>query len=204
MQLQFVFDYRSPYAYLASAQLPALSAPIEHLLVDVLAVMRKVNNRPSTECPAKVRYAHVDAGRWARRYGMELRPNAALMNALKQQLFEGAMLSLAGLAALELGVFERVHPALFEALWAGDDDLLSEAGRIHFLRERGIDADVWHRANSSHIRDRLAHQSEDAAERGVFGVPSFFVGSQLFFGNDRLDFVRDALLSENAPQGSQS
>lgn len=48
---------------------------------------------------------------------------------------------------------------------------------------------------SSDIRDRLAQYNDDAAARGVFGVPSFFVGTELFFGNDRLDFVRTALRS---------
>ncbi|MGO4327111.1 MULTISPECIES: DsbA family protein [unclassified Cupriavidus] len=57
--------------------------------------------------------------------------------------------------------------------------------------------DVWRRAEGSDIRDRLAGNNQDAAARGVFGVPSFFVDSELFFGNDRLEFVRAALSSKS-------
>ncbi|WP_454734720.1 DsbA family protein [Cupriavidus necator] len=193
MALQFVFDYRSPYAYLASTRVADLATDIEYQPVDILAVMRKVNNRPSPECPAKARYARLDAGRWARHYGVPLTPNAAVMQAMAKQAFDGAWLCRAGLAAIELGVFDLAHPALFGAMWAGHDDLLSAEGRATFLRARGIDADIWDRAESADIRDRLAQQSDAAAARGVFGVPSFFVGTELFFGNDRLDFVRATL-----------
>jgi hypothetical protein len=54
---------------------------------------------------------------------------------------------------------------------------------IAFLRKRGFDADLWAHADSSAIRERLARNNEDAVAGGVFGVPSFFVGSELFFGN---------------------
>lgn len=193
MSLQFVFDYRSPYSYLANTRLSSLDEPIDYQPVNALAVMRKVNNRPSPECPPKARYAMKDAGRWARLYGVPLAPNPALMQAMRAGSFDGALFCRAGLAAMDLGVFERAHPALFEAIWAARDDMLSDEGRASFLVQHGIDADIWHRAESTDIREWLAQNDEDAATRGVFGVPSFFVGEELFFGNDRLDFVRAAL-----------
>lgn len=195
MILQFVFDYRSPYAYLANTRLPSLNAPIDYRPVDVLAVMRAVNNRPSPECPAKARYSRKDAGRWARLYGVPLAPNAALMGAMKTGDFDGTLLGRAGLAAIELGVFEAAHDALFAAVWAGEDDVLSASGKAAFLTRNGIDADIWQRADSPEIRERLALNDEHAVSHGVFGVPSFLVGGELFFGNDRLDFVRAALQS---------
>ncbi|MEM5428649.1 2-hydroxychromene-2-carboxylate isomerase [Cupriavidus oxalaticus] len=195
MALQFVFDYRSPYAYLANTRVADLDVGIDYRPVDVLMVMRQVNNQPSPECPAKARYARLDAGRWAGLYGVPLAPNAALLQAMARKDFDGTWLSRAGLAAIELGVFDMAHPALFEAAWASSGDLLSAEGRAAFLRQRGIDADIWHRAGATDIHDRLAQLSSDAADRGVFGVPAFFVGTELFFGNDRLDFVRTALQS---------
>lgn len=195
MILQFVFDYRSPYAYLASTRLPSLDVPIDYRPVDVLAVMRAVNNQPSPACPPKARYSRTDAGRWARLYGVPLAPNAALMAAMKTGDFDGTLLTRAGLAALELGVFEAAHDALFAAVWAGNDDLLSASGRGDFLARNGIDADIWHHTESPAIHERLALNNEHAVSHGVFGVPSFLVGDELFFGNDRLDFVRAALQS---------
>lgn len=201
MPLQFIFDYRSPYAYLASTRLPSLDSAIDYQPIDILAVMQKVNNRPSPECPAKARYAMLDADRWARQYNVPMRPNTALMRAMGRKTFDGSLLSRAGLAARDLGVFDRAHPALFEAVWASDQDLLSAEGRAEFLRSRDIDADIWSRAEAPNIHDQLAHNNEDAAVRGVFGVPSFFVDTELFFGNDRLDFVRAALLSKSTQEG---
>lgn len=65
MQIEFVFDYRSPYAYLANTQLSNLTHPIDYVPVDTLTVMKAVNNQPSTECPAKAKYARIDIARWA-------------------------------------------------------------------------------------------------------------------------------------------
>ena len=193
MALQFVFDYRSPYAFLASSRLPGLAEAVDYFPVDVLAVMRKVHNQPSPECPAKARYSALDAGRWARLYDLPMAPNTALFKALRAGEFDGAWLSRAALAALELGVFHSVHSALFNAVWAGTDDLVSAQGRTAFLRKQGIDADIWALAESPAIREKLTSNDDMAASRGVFGVPSFFVGEELFFGNDRLEHVRAAL-----------
>ena len=154
-----------------------------------------MNNQPSPACPPKARYSRTDAGRWARLYGVPLAPNAALMGAMKAGDFDGTLLVRAGLAALELGVFDAAHNALFAAVWAGEDDLLSTTGRVDFLARNGIDADIWHHAQSTAIQERLALNNEYAVSHGVFGVPSFLVADELFFGNDRLDFVRAALQS---------
>ncbi|WP_440465718.1 2-hydroxychromene-2-carboxylate isomerase [Pseudomonas sp. YH-1] len=195
MHLQFVYDYRSPYAYLANTQLASLNHPVEYCAVDIVAVMKKVNNQPSPACPAKSRYSGVDAGRWAALYQVPLKPNSRLFKALRSQEFDGSLFSRAGIAAQLLGAFEVVHPTLFEAIWAGDDDLLSVDGRKAFLERLGVEVDIWQIADSAPVREQLAEANDEAASRGVFGVPTFFCGDEQFFGNDRLDFVRAALKS---------
>ncbi|WP_416339994.1 DsbA family protein [Pseudomonas sp. BIC9C] len=106
--------------------------------------------------------------------------------------FEGALLSRAGLASLDLGG-ETAHDALFAVVLTGDDDLLSALGRASFLARNGIDVVNWHSAKSPEIHEHLLLNDMYAASHGVFGVPSFLVGDELFFGNDQLDFVRAAL-----------
>lgn len=62
------------------------------------------------------------------------------------------------------------------------------------LAEHGFDpAQVLELAQDEAVKDALKHKTEEAIARGVFGAPSLFVGQQLFFGQDRLDFVREAL-----------
>ncbi len=109
------------------------------------------------------------------------------------QGIEGAILARAALAAQQTGSFEVVHPALFQAVWAGTDDLITAEGRSTFLKNLGVDEDIWQLADRPAVRDQLAANNEEAARRGVFGVPTLFCGDEMFFGNDRLDFVRAAL-----------
>ena len=193
MNLQSVFDYRSPYAYLANTRLPGLNHPVDYIAVDIIAVMKQVNNQPSPACPPKARYSGIDAGRWAALYQVPFAPNPAFFQAMREGQVDGALLVRAALAAQQTGVFETLHPALFAAVWAGNADLASPQGRDHFVSELGLNTDLWQLADSPAIRDQLAANNDEAARRGVFGVPTFFCDDEMFFGNDRLDFVRAAL-----------
>jgi 2-hydroxychromene-2-carboxylate isomerase len=194
MSLEFVFDYRSPYAYLANTQIGAWGVQVDYQPVDIVAVMRKVNNQPSPLCPPKARYASIDTARWATLYRVGFSPNEALLQAMQSGRFDGVLLSRAGLAAQELGVFEQLNNALFAAVWAGADDLATEAGRAVFLKVRNIRAhDLWKLASDPKIVKLLAERDQEAAKRGVFGVPTMFVNGEMFFGNDRLQFVQARL-----------
>ncbi|MDH4559060.1 hypothetical protein E8F11_28495 [Pseudomonas sp. BN417] len=193
MSLEFVLDYRSPYTYLANTQVADLSSHTVYQVVDIVNVMRKVHNQPSPECPAKARYSAIDSARWAKLYEVAWAPNLVLLGAMRDREFDGSFINRAGLAAQELGVFEIVNSALFAAVWAGSDDLLTSEGKSTFLKKQGCDIDIWEYSSSAYIKERLASNDETAASRGVFGVPSFFVGDELFFGNDRIEFVRAAL-----------
>lgn len=191
--LDFFFDYRSPYSYLANTRLPGLHAEVRYYGIDIVEVMRRVHNQPSPKCPAKARYSVLDAARWASHYGVAWAPNKALLGAMRDQSFDGSLLCRAGLAAVQLGVFESVHAALFAVVWAGADDVLSQEGRFAFLRKHAVDVDIWAQAGSEAVQVQLESNNAFASTSGVFGVPSFLVNGELFFGNDRLEFVRSAL-----------
>ncbi|MGO4303230.1 2-hydroxychromene-2-carboxylate isomerase [Cupriavidus sp. RAF12] len=193
MKVEFYLDYRSPFAYLANSQAGDLPAVVDRRPVDVLSVMRWVNNQPSTACPSKARYSLLDASRWAKHYGVAFSPNRPLFNAMASRQFDGVILIKAALAAAELGVFETANSAFFSAVWASDTDLTSESSRDAFLRTNGLPSTLWEAAMDPSIDDRLAAQNQSAADRGVFGVPMFFVDDEMFFGNDRLQFVGDHL-----------
>ena len=194
MPLEYVFDYPSPYAYLASTQLPQLGVEIAYTPVAVLDVMKAVNNQPSLACPAKLRYAVLDAQRWAKLYGVPLQLNRPYLDAIGSPDFDHRALARGALVAQESGVFAAYHDAVFSALWAEPEDLVSEHGRRAVLRARGIDdPDFWRRAAESEIRRRLEANNRRAVERGVFGIPTFFAGAEIFFGNDRLALAASRL-----------
>ncbi len=187
MPLEYVFDYPSPYAYLASTQLPQLGVEIAYTPVAVLDVMKAVNNQPSLACPAKLRYAVLDAQRWAKLYGVPLQLNRPYLDAIGSPDFDHRALARGALVAQDSGVFAAYHDAVFSALWAEPEDLVSEGGRRAVLRAHGIDdPDFWRKAADGEIRRRLEANNRRAVERGVFGVPTFFSGDEIFFGNDRL------------------
>jgi 2-hydroxychromene-2-carboxylate isomerase len=194
MRLEFISDYRSPYSYLANIKLKTMGVPIDHKPVDIVAVMKLVNNQPSPMCPPKARYAALDAGRWAKLYGVGFSPNRPLLGAMGSGAFDGSLLSRAALAAREIGIFDQVNDVFFEAVWAGDDDLVSDEGRRTFLRSRGIEADdLWQRASAPQIAELQIQHVKEAVDRGVFGAPTIFVDDEMFFGNDRLGFVEARL-----------
>jgi 2-hydroxychromene-2-carboxylate isomerase len=204
MHVEFILDYLSPYAYLAYKQLKDFSTTIVYRPVDTLSIMRRVNNRPTFDCPPKLQYAGIDSARCARYLGIPFSPNQALLRAVLEGHLQGNLFAHAALAAQELGVFDSVNSALFNAMWAGDDDLVSEEGREHFLRGHPLEAtDLWRMARSEAVQGRMAEECQAAADRGVFGVPTFFVNDEMFFGHDRMDFVCSALVPGDQKAGSR-
>lgn len=193
--LEFIFDFISPASYLAFTQLPALCAETGATLLyqPVLlgGVFEATGNRPPLAVPAKGRYILEDFSRFARRYGVPLRFNPAFPYS--------TVAALRGALVVQQDQPERLDAyvgAVFEAIWAQGRNLSDPAELQTVLADAGFDAaGLLAAASGQAAKDALRQRTEQAVARGVFGVPSFFVGEQLFFGQDRLDFVREALLA---------
>jgi len=192
-RLEFFFDFLSPYSYLASTQLGILGVVAELRPVTIVEVMARVNNQPSPRCPPKARYAALDAGRWAKLYGVPLATNEPLWAALRARELHPGTLVKGALTAKALGVLPAYSEAMFQAVWAAPADVFTDAGRRTFVTAQGLPAELWERAAEPEIGAQLEADVAEAVERGVFGVPTFFVDGEMFFGNDRLDFVRRRL-----------
>ncbi len=192
--VEFYFDYVSPYTYLADTQLGLLDAEIVYRPVAILDVMALVNNQPSPKCPPKGRYAIVDAARWAKRYGVKLTRNNPFWTAMMGGKFDPRILIRGALAAQAQGGFAAYNHAIFNAVWRDEADLVTTTGRNAVLAAAGLDpAAIWREAEADATGALLDTQVKAAAERGVFGTPTFFVGAEQFFGNDRFDFIREHL-----------
>ena len=88
---------------------------------------------------------------------------------------------------------------MFGAVWNGERDLSEHAELVGVLEQAGLAGEkLLERAESDDVAVRLDRETAAAAERGVFGSPTFFVGDELYFGNDRLDFVAAALAAAKA------
>ena len=193
MEIQFILDYRCPYAYLANTQVASLGVQINYEPVDLVSLIKRVNNQPSSTCPPKMTYARLDVMRWVKHYGVPYSPNKPLLEAIRAGQLEGDLLSRAGIAAQKLGVFQEANDALFGVVWASPTELTTADDRLHFLTSRNLPKELWDVAESGEIRELLAANGERAVELGAFGVPTFIVDNEMFFGNDRLSFVKATL-----------
>lgn len=191
--LEFFFDLGSPATYLAYTQLPALCAATGAQLVYqpmlLGGVFKATGNASPITIPAKGRYMFDDLARYARRYNVPLKFNPHFpINTLM------LMRAVTGIQLHQPERFDDFVDCLFRALWVegrhlGDPEVVAAV-----LAEHGFDPEkVLALANDEAVKAALKDNTEKAVKRGVFGAPSLFVGSQLFFGQDRLEFVREAL-----------
>lgn len=191
--VDFFFDFVSPYTYLAQTQLPALEkrtgARFRLWPMHLLNLMKQVGNVPTTViCANKLKYATQDIGRWVARYGVPFQVNP--------HVFKGdSTLSLKGaLVAQKQGVEEAYNRALFAAYWSEGLDVNDRARLTARLDAAGLDGKaILETADRPEYGELLEKNTGLAAERGVFGSPTFIVGGDLFFGNDRLGFLEERL-----------
>lgn len=187
-RLEFFFDFASPYSYLAHSQLGGLPAEVAVRPMRVLKVMEAVGNQPTTiQSAAKGRYAFADLGRWARRYAVPLNPGRMRTN-------DSAACARAVLAAGRLGQANAATAALFHAFWGAAEPLRTNDEILEVLGRAGLDVPALRPLlDDPSVAAELDANTAEAAERGVFGAPTIFVGEDMYFGNDRLDFVRERL-----------
>jgi 2-hydroxychromene-2-carboxylate isomerase len=189
----FHFDYRSPYSYLALTQIGDLELTLHPF--DVIDVMKRVGNSPTTIiCKAKGEYAGKDLARWTQRYGVPFSRNPHMRE------IDGRRLVRVTLAIPDGPERRKAVVALFHAMWVDNVAFASPTEVAAILEAAGVAgaAALADQMDSAEMEAALEAANAAAAERGVFGSPSFFVGDELFFGNDRLDFLREALKTEAA------
>ncbi|MBT5218394.1 MAG: 2-hydroxychromene-2-carboxylate isomerase, partial [Woeseia sp.] len=127
------------------------------------------------------------AERWAKRYGIDYKMNPTF----PQNTVSAMRLAL---VAQEKGVLEAVHQPLFDAVWAHEKNLSDVGVLADIISGAGLLVDeTMAEINSVRIKGRLRENTDEAVARGAFGAPTMFVGGEMFFGNDRLDFVKEAL-----------
>jgi len=184
--VEFYFDFRSPYSYLANTQLRSFGVELRYRPMDVLAVMQQVGNTPTTvTCAVKGRYARADLQRWAERY------NVAFQRPADPRAIDARRLLRAVLKAVDRGQGSEVVDAIFSARWARGAPLATTEDLAKALSTAGVDPAVIVSGIDDDDLDRqLTDASRAAGDLGVFGAPSFIAGGELFFGNDRLDFLR--------------
>ncbi|HDS1818868.1 TPA: 2-hydroxychromene-2-carboxylate isomerase [Pseudomonas putida] len=191
--VEFFFDLGSPASYLAWTQLPGLcarqGATLLYRPMLLGGVFQATGNASPAMIPAKGRYLFTDLARFAERYGVPFGlPPGFPLNTL--MLMRGVI----GTQLQHPERFEALLTALFNGLWGERRNLGDAAVLQQTLEQAGFDLAAFSAlAGDAQVKAALKQATEDAVARGVFGAPTCFVGEQMFFGQDRLDFVEDAL-----------
>jgi 2-hydroxychromene-2-carboxylate isomerase len=190
--LEFFFDYASTYSYLASEQVEALvqrtGAELRWRPFLLGAVYKATGNVPPISVASKVMYLSKDLTDWTQYLGLPpfRMPDTFPFNALKANRL--------GLVAAEQGRIAAFSHAAFRASFVHGKDVNDPAVLTELIREAGMDPDTaLARTENQEIKDALRRNTDEAVARGAFGAPTFYVGEQMFFGNDRLMFVERAL-----------
>jgi 2-hydroxychromene-2-carboxylate isomerase len=191
--VEFFFDFGSPTAYLAWTQLPKIAAESGATLVwrPMLlgGVFKATGNASPVTVPAKGKWMNQDIARWARRYGASFRFNPHFpINTLT------LMRIAVGVQMRRPADFERYVDTVYRAMWETPLNIGDPAVLADVLQRAGFEADaLLALAGDAEVKAQLAANTDEAVARGVFGAPTMFVGEQMHFGQDRLDFVREAL-----------
>lgn len=195
--MEFFFDCSSPWTYLAFHNIQPLAAefnePIVWRPILVGGIFNSIN--PSVYAsrenpvPAKQRYTAKDLQDWARSAGLKIKmpPTVFPVNSVK------AMRGCIFLAPE--GKLVAFATAVFEAYWGDDKDISQDAVLAEICAKVGVNSETFFAGIATPaVKETLKANTDDVISRGGFGSPSIFLnGSDMYFGNDRLPLIREAL-----------
>jgi 2-hydroxychromene-2-carboxylate isomerase len=190
---EFWFDFGSPAAYLAFTQIPSIEAATGATAIYrpmlLGGVFQAMGNHSPATIPAKGKYIFNDFNRYAKRYGVPFNNNPHFpINTLL--LMRGAI----GMQLQHPEQFLAHCSAVFQAIWIDALNMNDPATVGTALHKAGFDPHkLMAIANDQVTKDALKTATTEAVSRGVFGAPTFFVDNQMYWGQDRLDFVKEAL-----------
>jgi 2-hydroxychromene-2-carboxylate isomerase len=191
-KIEFFFDIVSPASYLAWTQMPRLAAEtgaeIDYRPFFLPGLFKIAGSTTPISVPAKGKWMFGDLQRFAARYGVPFRMNRKFpLNSISMMR---ALIHYRGKPELV-----ALGNALYAAMWADNRDVTDAAELGRIAKEVGISADAFAAAVADPAnKQALIEATSEAAERGAFGAPTFFVDGEMHWGQDRLDFVRAAAL----------
>ena len=189
--IEFYFDFGSPTAYLAFTQLQLIAerqkANLIYCPILLGGVFKATGNNPPASVPAKGKYMMVDLQRYADKYKVPYKRNPYFpINTLS--LMRGAV------SYQEEGDFLKYVNVIFQNMWIDPKNLNDEEVLKKVLIDNNFDInDFMKRISDQNIKNKLISNTENAVKKGAFGAPTIFVGDEMFFGQDRMEFIENSL-----------
>ena len=199
--VEFHFDFGSPNAYLAHLVIPAIErrsgVRFDYLPVLLGGVFKATGNvSPAVSLRGirnKGEYAALETQRFLAKHAITRFARNPFFPVNTLQIMRGAV------AAQRLGCFARYVDEVYRHMWAEPKKLDEHDVIRAALLESGLPADELIALSADpDVKQELRANTDRAVERGVFGSPSFFVGSELFFGKDRLREVEEEIEAQKA------
>ena len=198
-EIELFFDIGSAYSYLAFTQTDAIEKrtgwTVRARPFLLGGVFKATGNEMPARVVAKARHMVADMTRWASEYhiGFMIPPNFPVMTITTQRALV-ACDRLFGQAALR-----KLARGLFDAYWTEGKDVADKSVIAAIATKLDLDAAAIVTAiDAQETKDRLRTDTEEAVTRGAFGAPSFFVGDEMFFGNDRIGHLERLVSSLSA------
>ncbi|TWO70291.1 2-hydroxychromene-2-carboxylate isomerase [Caenimonas sedimenti] len=191
--VDFYFDFGSPAAYLAWTQMPRIAAEtgatVNYKPFLLGGVFQSTGNKSPMEVPAKGKYMLDDLQRFATRYGVQFAHNPHFpINTL--MLMRGAT----GLQLRDPAKLLPYGDAVYKAIWVDGKNMGDPATVGGVLQAAGFNPqELLALTAEQEVKDKLKADTAEAVARGVFGAPTFFIDGRMYWGQDRLDFVKEAL-----------
>ena len=191
--VDFYFDFMSPFGYLAAHRLPELAKTHQGRArfvchpIDLVAARFKAGNTGpfNRDQPAKMKALMMDLQRWAKRYGI---PFAFPKGLDSKRLNKGWLFAEAR------GRGTAYLASAYDAVWGRGGDPADAALHAEVAKACGLSAEELSAAiDSAEIAAAYDRENEAAQARGVFGVPIFLVDDQIYWGNDRIEFLEEYL-----------
>jgi 2-hydroxychromene-2-carboxylate isomerase len=193
--IDFIFDFGSPNAYLAGKVLPDIAARTGariNLIPCLLGgIFKAANNRSPVqafgEVKGKLAYEQLETRRFVEKHGL----SAFRMN---PHFPVNTLLIMRGLvAARRMGLGDGYLETVQRAMWETGEKMDDPEVVARVLAAGGLDAAaILEATQDPEVKAELVANTEGAVARGVFGIPTFFVGDEMFFGKDRLGQVEEA------------
>jgi 2-hydroxychromene-2-carboxylate isomerase len=200
-KVEFLFDFGSPNAYLSHKLIPAIErrtqTRFDYVPVLLGGIFKLTHNRSPMEAFAGIRnkleYEQLESRRYIARNGIATYRFNPFFPVNTLTLMRMAV------AARRDGLLGRYTEAMFHHMWEAPKKMDDREVILAALGESGLDGErLLAAAGTDDVKKELLAETEAAVERGVFGIPSFFVGNELFFGKDRLRDVEEEILRVGA------
>jgi|TARA_B100000575_G_scaffold283857_1_gene277168 2-hydroxychromene-2-carboxylate isomerase len=193
-ELDFYFDFGSPTAFLANSRLRQLQQEydfkIHYKPVLLGGIFKATGNSSPVMVAAKGEYMlKHDLPRYAQKYSVALKFNPHFpINTLQ--------LMRAATGLLDKSNFDSFINTIFKAIWIDGLNMGDEMVLQKVLSDSNFNShDIFKLASTDSVKEILIANTDSAVKRGLFGVPTIFINGEMFFGQDRLDFVEEILKS---------